>query len=175
MFRRGLLAFLLTLSLASSAQALDLTLPADTPAELYFSPCGGATEALVRRIDAARERIQVLSYSFTSGAIVQSLCRAVARGVRVEAVLDRGQRTAKGGQGQALADCGGTVYLDSRHAIAHNKVMVFDGHTVATGSFNFTAGAEERNAENLIIIDSPELARLYSEEWEKRKNHSNNW
>lgn len=36
--------------------------------------------------------------------------------------------------------------LDSAHAIAHNKVMVIDGETVITGSFNFTKAAEESNA-----------------------------
>lgn len=95
--------------------------------------------------------------------------------MHVEAVLDRGQRRAKGGQGQALADSGATVYIDARHAIAHNKVMVIDGKAVVTGSFNFTKSAEERNAENLLIIDSPELAKLYREEWEKHRGHGERW
>jgi hypothetical protein len=35
------------------------------------------------------------------------------------------------------------VYIDAEHAIAHNKIMVIDGQTVITGSFNFTNAAEE--------------------------------
>lgn len=42
--------------------------------------------------------------------------------------------------------------------IAHNKVMVIDGRTVITGSFNFTKAAEESNAENLLVIDDADLA-----------------
>lgn len=95
--------------------------------------------------------------------------------MHVEAVLDKSQPTAKGGQGQALASSGANVYVDRKHAIAHNKVMVIDGRTLVTGSFNFTKGAEEKNAENLLIIDSPELARLYMEEWEKHRGHSDPW
>src|SRR5215470_7152530 len=52
--------------------------------------------------------------------------------------------------------------IDDQHAIAHNKVMVIDSTTMLTGSFNFTKAAEERNAENLVVIkDAPELVRAY--------------
>lgn len=51
-------------------------------------------------------------------------------------------------------------------------VMVIDGHKVITGSFNFTKSAEERNAENLLIIENTELARLYQQEWDKHARHS---
>ncbi|PKN07910.1 MAG: phospholipase D family protein [Deltaproteobacteria bacterium HGW-Deltaproteobacteria-8] len=171
--RRPVFALLLLLAL-SPAQALELTLH-NAPAEIHFSPRGGAAEALVHRIDLARESIFVLAYSFTSAPIADALGRAARRGVHVEAVLDRGQRTARGSQGGALAASGATVYVDSRHAIAHNKVMVLDGQAVVTGSFNFTKGAEEKNAENLLILDSPELARLYREEWEKHRGHAAPW
>lgn len=56
--------------------------------------------------------------------------------------------------------------------IAHNKVMVIDGQTVVTGSFNFTKAAEENNAENLLIIRDLGLAKLYMENWERHRGHS---
>ena len=168
---RSLLSILLLLSLALPAQAYDLTLH-DAPASVYFSPRGGAQNALVQRIDQARESIYVLAYSFTSEPIVAALVRAHARGVHVEAVLDRGQRRAKGGQGQALADSGAKVFIDARHAIAHNKVMLIDGRTLVTGSFNFTKSAEDHNAENLMVLDSPEAVDLYRENYLKHLGHS---
>ena len=61
---------------------------------------------------------------------------------------------------------------ESKHAIAHNKVMVLDGKTVITGSFNFTKAAEEKNAENLLILENAELAKIYMENWEKHRKHS---
>ena len=48
--------------------------------------------------------------------------------------------------------------IDANHAIAHNKVIVIDGEIVLTGSFNFTKAAQEKNAENLLIIRDPALA-----------------
>jgi phosphatidylserine/phosphatidylglycerophosphate/cardiolipin synthase-like enzyme len=46
------------------------------------------------------------------------------------------------------------VRVDTAHAIAHNKVIVIDGSTVVTGSFNFTRAAQEKNAENLLNVKS---------------------
>jgi phosphatidylserine/phosphatidylglycerophosphate/cardiolipin synthase-like enzyme len=64
------------------------------------------------------------------------------------------------------------TFIDDKHAIAHNKVMIIDKTTVITGSFNFTKAAEENNAENLLIIKSKELANIYIENWMKHKEHS---
>ena len=41
-----------------------------------------------------------------------------------------------------LGNAGIPVWVDTKVAIAHNKVMVIDGATVITGSFNFTAAAQ---------------------------------
>ena len=43
---------------------------------------------------------------------------------------------------------------------------------VLTGSFNFTRAAEEHNAENLLVINDPVLARKYIENWHAHEQHS---
>ncbi len=48
--------------------------------------------------------------------------------------------------------------MDRKPKIAHNKVLVIDGQTVITGSYNFSANATCCNAENLLVIHRPELA-----------------
>jgi phosphatidylserine/phosphatidylglycerophosphate/cardiolipin synthase-like enzyme len=50
--------------------------------------------------------------------------------------------------------------------------MAIDGETVITGSFNFTKAAQEKNAENLLIIRAPALAAQYTQNWEMRRQHS---
>jgi len=50
--------------------------------------------------------------------------------------------------------------------------MIIDRHTVITGSFNFTSNAEERNAENLLIIRDQDLASKYQENWKMHAQHS---
>jgi phosphatidylserine/phosphatidylglycerophosphate/cardiolipin synthase-like enzyme len=50
--------------------------------------------------------------------------------------------------------------------------IVCERDTVITGSFNFTKAAEESNAENLLILRSPELAAKYIENWNRHARHS---
>jgi phosphatidylserine/phosphatidylglycerophosphate/cardiolipin synthase-like enzyme len=90
------------------------------------------------------------TYSFTSPAIAKALADAKARGVNVEVILDKSQWTEKYSGATYLANHKIPVLIDDKHAIAHNKVMIIDGNTVITGSFNFTKAAEEKNAENVI-------------------------
>ena len=64
------------------------------------------------------------------------------------------------------------VYADGEHFLYHNKVMIIDRSLVLTGSFNFKADAETSNAENLLRLRSPELARKYAEDWQKHRGHA---
>jgi len=116
--------------------------------------------------------VRVQAYSFTSAPIAKALVDAHKRGVSVEVILDRSQRTEKYSGATFLANSRIPVYIESAHAIAHNKVMIIDGQTVITGPFNFTKAAEERNAENLLVLRSKELAKIYTENWEKHREHS---
>jgi len=50
--------------------------------------------------------------------------------------------------------------------------MIIDREIVITGSFNFTKAAEEKNAENLLVISSKKLAKHYLDNWLKHKEHS---
>lgn len=45
--------------------------------DVYFSPSGGATAAVVRELDAARSEILVQAYSFTSKPIAKALIDAM--------------------------------------------------------------------------------------------------
>lgn len=168
---RRLFVTLCLLLVCSGAYAYDLTLK-DTPVSVYFSPNGGAQQAIVDAIGQARESIYVQAYSFTSAPIAKALVDAAKRGVNVEAILDKSQRKATYTGATFLKNEGIPVYVDAAHAIAHNKVMVIDGLTIVTGSFNFTKAAEERNAENLLIIKDKELASLYMRNLKKHQEHS---
>lgn len=113
------------------------------------------------------------AYSFTSKPIAKALLDAHKRGVKVVAVLDKSQRTQKYSGATFLANAGIPVYIDSQHAIAHNKVMVLDRSTLITGSFNFTAAAEGKNAENLLVIKGNKpLVDKYIANFETHRTHS---
>ena len=139
---------------------------------VYFSPKGGCTEAVVEELQAAHTRVLVQAYSFTSAPIAKALVAAHQRGVKVQVILDKSQRTEKYSSATFLEHAGIPTFIDAAHAIAHNKVMVIDGQTVITGSFNFTTAAEQHNAENLLVIRDPSLADRYAANWQAHLLHS---
>jgi phosphatidylserine/phosphatidylglycerophosphate/cardiolipin synthase-like enzyme len=153
------------------SQAAEVTLN-NTPVQVYFSPRGGCTAAIVQELNSAKKEILVQAYSFTSKPIAKALLEAHKRGVKTEIILDKSQRREKYSAADFTAHMGIPTYIDSAHAIAHNKVMIIDRDVVITGSFNFTKAAEEKNAENMLIIRSRELAKEYSDNWEKHERHS---
>jgi len=168
---RLLFSCLLLCALSLPAQAEQLRCIGTM--EVFFSPRGGATEAVVREIASARSEVLVQAYSFTSAPIAKALLDARKRGVRIEVVLDKSQRRERYSSADFLAHGGIPTYIDTRHAIAHNKVMIIDRSTLITGSFNFTKAAEEKNAENLLLIrHNRPLVERYLRNLEEHRDHS---
>lgn len=140
--------------------------------QAFFSPHGGATDAVVNVLDHATNSVYLQAYSFTSAPIAKALVEAARRGAKVQVILDRSQRTEKYSEADFLKNEGVPTFIDAQHAIAHNKIIIVDGYLVLTGSFNFTKAAEENNAENLLIINDPILAKRYLENWQAHQAHS---
>jgi phosphatidylserine/phosphatidylglycerophosphate/cardiolipin synthase-like enzyme len=140
---------------------------------VYFSPSGGCTSAIVNELNQAQRQILVQAYSFTSEPIAAACIEAHKRGVAVFAVLDRSQETEQYSAADLLVNSGITTVIDAQHAIAHNKVILIDGLTLITGSFNFTSNAEKSNAENLLIIrNRPDLYSAYENNLRHHFEHS---
>ena len=167
--KRVVLSLLALAALACGCEFKTGPLP---PVDVYFSPNGGATEAVVRALDAAQKTVFVQAYSFTSKGIAKALQRAQRRGVVVHVILDKSILSDRYSEGDFLAHAGISVLIDAEHEIAHNKIMIIDGETVITGSFNFTRQAEEHNAENLLVIHDRGLAERYLANWRAHEAHS---
>jgi len=165
------LSIVILLVLCQSLGAKDAELNS-SPTRVYFSPNGGATSAIVRALADAKNEILVQAYSFTSKKIAEALVDAHKRGVHIEIILDKSNRSKKYSAADFMSHMGLPTYIDAAHAIAHNKIMIIDRNVVITGSFNFTRAAETNNAENLMIIQSPALAKIYVDNWELHKRHS---
>ena len=148
-------------------------LEAPPPIRILFSPEHPCTDAIVEEIAAARQSVNVQAYRLTSAPITQALLAAHQRGVRVVILIDsEGATPGKYSDATPFVNAGVPVLVDGEHTIAHNKVMILDGQTVITGSFNFTKQAPT-NAENLLIIRGvPELTAAYLGNFEQHMKHS---
>ena len=176
------LAGLLLLAWTGFYAASDAKTPSTTPAAaeeglaVYFSPKGGCTEAVVDALGKAEKTVLVQAYSFTSAPIAKALVDAHKRGVKVTVVLDKSQETQKYSSATFLANAGIPVFIDDKHRIAHNKVMLIDQAAIITGSFNFTKAAEEDNAENLLVIEGkPKLMAAYEKNFRQHLGHSHEY
>lgn len=141
---------------------------------LCFVPDGPSCEQLlIERIHQTRNQLLIQAYSFTSPKIADAVKQANARGVDVRVVVDKSQVREQYTSATFLKNSGIPVWIDDRPAIAHNKVMIFDRTAVFTGSFNFSRSAQERNAENgIVIAGDRDLVNEYVKNWEVRRKVS---
>jgi len=139
---------------------------------VWFSPGDGCTQAALGAIEAAEKSIHVMASGFTSTPSAQALCVAAARGVKIEVLADKPAPLDRHTKLPQLVHGNSQVYIDDVHHFAHSQLMVIDKKIVVTGSFNWTVDAEVGNDENLLIVDSPELAAAFLKEWDEHRQHS---
>jgi len=117
---------IVALAVAAELSALAVAAEKEQPIEVYFSPGASCTEAIVRELSNAKQTVHVQAYSFTSQPIARALTDAEKRGVKVIAILDASNRTKNYSAADFLAHEGVETYVDSMHAIAHNKIVIID-------------------------------------------------
>lgn len=159
---RYLLTIVLSLTMVFSATA---------SVQVGFSPEGSARALVLDTINSAHHSIDMMAYSFQSADIVQALVDAQKRGVTVRAVIDQKRNQNKTSQKAiTLATASGiNIRLDSHYHIQHDKLMIVDGNTLETGSFNFAKSAEFANSENVLVIrDEPAVIAQYQAHFASR-------
>ena len=121
---------------------------------VYFSPNGGAKEALIALIGSAKVNCYVAIYGFNDMDIAEALINAQARRVDVKVIMDKMQTFGKQATlHDVLASTGMPVYVyHPPSGIMHNKFTLVDDVAVATGSFNYTDQATNHNKENMIVL-----------------------
>lgn len=136
-----------------------------------FTPGENCTHKIVSAIDNAVSNIWVQAYSFTSRPIGKALVQAKQRGVDVRVIFDKTALDRKGAASY-FARYGIPIWIDDQANIAHNKVIIVDQAKVITGSFNFTRAAQQKNAENVLLINDSGLAKQYLKNWQNRQRIS---
>jgi len=138
---------------------------------VFFSPNGGCEAEVVRWIRKANSSIFIFIYSFTLVSVGDALIDAHNRNVDVKAVFEESQ-ISEYSEYLILKSAGIEVRKDTNPKLMHDKVMVVDNVVVLTGSFNWSASAEESNNENLIAVYGNDTASLYQNEFWKIWNAS---
>jgi phosphatidylserine/phosphatidylglycerophosphate/cardiolipin synthase-like enzyme len=138
-----------------------------TQIEVYFSPDDGTARRLVELLEGAQESIYFLAYSFTSDDIAKAIMERAKAGVTAAGVMETSQyESNQGSEYDRFKKAGLDVRLDGNPRNMHHKVLIIDGQSVVTGSYNFSRNAEEINDENTLIIHNEEIAGGYLAEFE---------
>ena len=159
-----------------SPQTKQLLVPSidNNAIELCFTPPAGCASVIEREIAKAKTRLYIQAYGLTKDSIADAIIAAKKRGVKVRVLLDRSNIGSKYSKLDSLSSAGIDITIDRISGIAHNKIMIIDQQTVITGSFNFTNGADSRNAENVLIINNSKIAEQYLQNWLARKAANQN-
>ena len=152
---------------SKAAQAVKLE--DGTTVYIRFSPDDGIDDMIEKLIQASGESVYMLAYSFASRDIAERLQAAEKDGLDVIVICEDSKAyTDGGGQCGPLSEAGLQVYVDGYpDTLMHEKVIILDNSVVIAGSYNFTRSADKRNDEQVLVIQSPEIADLFLGEFDK--------
>lgn len=136
-------------------------------AVIFTSEDPALEQAIIPLVSSATKSIRFLAFSFTDYPLAEAMIKRSQSGVDVAGVFERFASDTDAAELDTLF-CGQVpVRQDGNSSFMHNKVIVVDERYVITGSLNYSTNAEESNDENVIIVDHPEIARLYMQEFER--------
>ena len=133
--------------------------------EVYFSLSDNPQKIIIKNINQAEAFINIAMYVFTNKEIALPLIDAQNRGVKVRIYLDRSQIESSYSVSRLLVQNGIKVRISTNNYIMHNKFAIIDNRLLLTGSYNWTFSANNRNDENLLIIDDPELIEIFQNQF----------
>lgn len=129
----------------------------------YFSPKAAVRTAVVSHINTANTSIYFDIFTFTDTSIQNALNARKAAGVTVQGAFDSWQA---GSTYTSMKSAGCAVRQDAYAGLLHDKFMAIDGGTTSsprtvTGSFNWTASADDDNDENCVTILNSTVTSSY--------------
>jgi phosphatidylserine/phosphatidylglycerophosphate/cardiolipin synthase-like enzyme len=135
--------------------------------DVYFSPRGGGQQAVLQALSQAKKRILFMTFSLTDKTAGEIIAAKKRQKLQIEGVFDSWLGAGQYSLFNPLKQGGMNVRKDGNEALLHHKVIIVDD-TVITGSYNYSANAENSNNENFLIIrNNPAVTRAYLEEFQR--------
>ena len=138
-----------------------------TPVRVLFAAEDGVIGNIIPYVESAQSSIRFLAFSFTDYPLARAMIDRAAEGVNVAGVFEKTGSETEYAELRTLLCAGVPVRQDGNPSFLHHKLIIVDERYVLTGSLNYSTNAEESNDENVIIVDNPEIAKLYMQEFER--------
>jgi len=133
--------------------------------EVYFSLYDNPQKEIIKNINQAEAFINIAMYVFTDKQIAASLINAQDKGVKVRVYLDKSQIESTYSISRLLVERGIKTRISSNNYIMHNKFAIIDNRLLLTGSYNWTFSANNRNDENLMVIDDSGIIEIFQNQF----------
>lgn len=133
----------------------------DSIVEVYFSPQYNSAQRLIQLINSAKTTIYMPTFLITHKDIANSLLLAHKRGVEVKIIMDANSLNTQNSKHQILRESGILLKTENYAGKLHSKGIVIDESYVVIGSMNFSNSGNNKNDENMIIIQNNRLAKNY--------------
>ncbi len=141
-----------------------------TLAQVYFAPQDIPIEQVIAAVNGAQRSIDFAIFTFTDDALADALIAAHARGVRVRGLWDSLAAGNSSADDERMCAAGLSIKIENTRGLMHNKMLVIDAQgdapEVVTGSLNWTAGGNNGNNENTLVIKSGALTQQYADAYQ---------
>ncbi len=144
---------------ANSRKSIKLGKTVVTP---LFSPKDKIiTNNIIPLIESSKNYIYIPAFIITHDALTNSLIRAKHRGVDVKIILDATNTSGSRNKLKVLRMSGIPVKVENYAGKVHSKSIIVDDKYIIAGSMNFSNSGENKNDENVLIVEDERLARHY--------------
>lgn len=170
MTTRPFFTLVFIISLLVPIAELQAKKPKEYKAEVSVVFNDDCDEMLENNIKKAKKTIYAAVYTFAKKSFADELIGRAKKKVKVHLILDKKQAEFEYTKTliERMKKAGVEVRLVSqpeKGAHMHHKFAVIDGKVVLVGSFNWTRKASEANRENLVRIESTDVAKEFINEW----------
>src|SRR6266498_4118007 len=138
-----------------------------TAIQIYFSPEDHVLDHMIPIVSSANSSIRFMAFSFTDFPLAKAMLDRASAGVDVAGVFEKVGSQTESSELRTFFCAKVPARQDGNPKFLHDKVIIVDDRFVISGSFNFSSNATQNNDENVILIDNPDIANLYTQEFER--------
>lgn len=139
----------------------------DSIISVYFSPQDkGISEAVVPLVKNSKKYIYIPTFLITHSALKSELIAAYSRGVDVRIIIDATNTSVRHSVFKELRKSGIPVKVENYAGKMHAKTIIIDDEYLVLGSTNFSSSGENKNDENMIVLENSKLAKAYKNYFE---------
>ena len=140
--------------------------------QVYFFPNPSNEIHVINMISTCKKTLDICVFTINSKNFFETIKNLFSRNIKIRIITDDEMAKNPTSNIYALAALGIPVKTDDNpRYYMHHKFAVIDNSVVVTGSFNWTNQAINHNQENVLFIENKDLAKKYTDEFERLWNN----